>query len=218
MELSSLIDIEKRPSKKAENPTRVRINSKGSNKEQRHQKNTDDSKMIRDDSSKAKKISLSPKMKRRSKKRAVAKDIFQIEKAIQKKNLEANAVKSSVKSESNESNESKVKPTNEAISNKKPIKNRENKKSKHTRKRRDRSRSKRKPRNGRQIKVKSANVSEKDVEDIQKRIKMIRNKSSKEIKEDLRKSGIKVSGKSDRLLKDIYFYSKVCNLNIVHEK
>lgn len=215
MELSSLIDIEKRPSKKAENPTQVRINSKGSNKEQRHQKNTDDSKMIRDDSSKAKKISLSPKMKRRSKKRAVAKDIFQIEKAIQKKNLEANAVKSSVKSESNES---KVKPTNEAISNKKPIKNRENKKSKHTRKRRDRSRSKRKPRNGRQIKVKSANVSEKDVEDIQKRIKMIRNKSSKEIKEDLRKSGIKVSGKSDRLLKDIYFYSKVCNLNIVHEK
>ena len=71
---------------------------------------------------------------------------------------------------------------------------------------------------GRQVKVKPAKVSEDDLAIIKKRIKNIRDKSSKEIKEDLRKKGIQVSGKSDRLLKDIYFYSKVCNLNIVHEK
>ena len=37
-------------------------------------------------------------------------------------------------------------------------------------------------------------------------------------REELEKQGVKVSGKSDRLLKDIYLYSKVCNINITHEK
>ena len=36
-------------------------------------------------------------------------------------------------------------------------------------------------------------------------------------KKELEKQGVKVSGKSDRLLKDIYLYSKVCNINIKHE-
>ena len=39
-----------------------------------------------------------------------------------------------------------------------------------------------------------------------------------DIKKELERQGIKVSGKSNRLLKDIYLYSKVCNINIKHEK
>ena len=35
---------------------------------------------------------------------------------------------------------------------------------------------------------------------------------------ELEKRGIKVSGKSNRLLKDIYLYSKVSGINIQHEK
>ena len=46
----------------------------------------------------------------------------------------------------------------------------------------------------------------------------IRNTKNDEIKKELEKQGVKVSGKSDRLLKDIYLYSKVCNINITHEK
>ena len=45
----------------------------------------------------------------------------------------------------------------------------------------------------------------------------IRNTNKEEIKKELEKQGVKVSGKSDRLLKDIYLYSKVCNINITHE-
>ena len=41
---------------------------------------------------------------------------------------------------------------------------------------------------------------------------------AEEIKQELEKEGIKVSGKSKRLLKDIYLYSKVCGINIRHEK
>ena len=52
---------------------------------------------------------------------------------------------------------------------------------------------------------------------VEQKINSIRNKKSSEIKKELEKEGIKVSGKSNRLLKDIYFYSKVCNINIKHE-
>ena len=55
------------------------------------------------------------------------------------------------------------------------------------------------------------------VEQIERKIMSIRNKSSKDIRSELSKEGIQVSGKSNRLLKDIYFYSKVCNINIRHE-
>ena len=52
---------------------------------------------------------------------------------------------------------------------------------------------------------------------VEQKINSIRNKKSSVIKKELEKEGIKVSGKSNRLLKDIYFYSKVCNINIKHE-
>jgi hypothetical protein len=60
-------------------------------------------------------------------------------------------------------------------------------------------------------------VSEGDIKKVEQKINSIRNKKSSEIKKELEKEGIKVSGKSNRLLKDIYFYSKVCNINIKHE-
>ena len=49
------------------------------------------------------------------------------------------------------------------------------------------------------------------------KMRNIRNTNKEEIKKELEKQGVKVSGKSDRLLKDIYLYSKVCNINITHE-
>jgi len=49
-------------------------------------------------------------------------------------------------------------------------------------------------------------------------MKEIRSKKTDEIKQELEKQGVKVSGKSSRLLRDIYLYSQVCNINIQHEK
>ena len=57
-----------------------------------------------------------------------------------------------------------------------------------------------------------------DIETIKQKIQEIRNKKSKYIREHLKKQGVRVSGKSDRLLKDIYFYSTACNINIKHEQ
>ena len=50
-----------------------------------------------------------------------------------------------------------------------------------------------------------------------KKINEIRKTKTTEIKKELEKEGIKVSGKSNRLLKDIYLYSKLCGINIKHE-
>ena len=70
---------------------------------------------------------------------------------------------------------------------------------------------------GRNVKINHKHVSPDDMKRIENKILSIRNKTAKDIKEALEKDGIKVSGKSTRLLKDIYFYSKVCNINIRHE-
>jgi hypothetical protein len=61
-------------------------------------------------------------------------------------------------------------------------------------------------------------ISEKDIDRVQKHIEEIRSKKTGDIKSELEKEGIKVSGKSKRLLKDIYLYSKLCGINIQHEK
>ena len=61
-------------------------------------------------------------------------------------------------------------------------------------------------------------ISQKDINRVESKIKEIRSKKTDEIKKELHDSGIKVSGKSKRLLKDIYLYSKICNINIRHEK
>ena len=71
---------------------------------------------------------------------------------------------------------------------------------------------------GRNVKINQKKISPDDLKRIEDKILSIRNKKPKDIKEALEKDGIKVSGKSTRLLKDIYFYSKVCNINIQHEE
>ena len=70
----------------------------------------------------------------------------------------------------------------------------------------------------RRVNVKSGLLNESDVVAMEARLKDIRSKKTSVIKKELESQGIKVSGKSNRLLKDIYMYSRVCNINIVHEK
>lgn len=70
----------------------------------------------------------------------------------------------------------------------------------------------------RKVIIKNSTFSDKDFKDIQVKLKEIRNKKSNEIKKELEKKGVKVSGKSKRLLRDIYLYSKLSNINITHEK
>lgn len=70
----------------------------------------------------------------------------------------------------------------------------------------------------RRVSIKNSIFSDKDFKDIQVKLKEIRNKKSNEIKKELENKGVKVSGKSNRLLRDIYLYSKLSNLNITHEK
>ena len=69
----------------------------------------------------------------------------------------------------------------------------------------------------RKISIHNKKLDEKDIQNVSLKMRQIRNTKSDEIKKELEKQGVKVSGKSDRLLKDIYLYSKVCNINITHE-
>ena len=55
------------------------------------------------------------------------------------------------------------------------------------------------------------------MERLQKHIELVRSKKTNDIKKELESEGIKISGKSNRLLKDIYLYSKICRINIQHE-
>ena len=61
----------------------------------------------------------------------------------------------------------------------------------------------------RKISIHNKKLDEKDIQNVSQKIRQIRNTKSDEIKKELEKQGVKVSGKSDRLLKDIYLYSKV---------
>ena len=70
----------------------------------------------------------------------------------------------------------------------------------------------------RKISIKNKQMGEEDIKSVSQKMKQIRNTKKDEIKKELEKQGVKVSGKSDRLLKDIYLYSKVCNINIKHEQ
>lgn len=121
---------------------------------------------------------------------------------------------------------SKIKDINEIekqIEKQKGLKQKVNKKeskrlSKRSNKRKIRRSTKRNSRNVRKFSIKKhKKVSDNDMKRVEQKINSIRNKKSSEIKKELEKEGIKVSGKSNRLLKDIYFYSKVCNINIKHE-
>ena len=70
----------------------------------------------------------------------------------------------------------------------------------------------------RKISIQNKKIGEKDIQNVSQKMRQIRRTKTDEIKKELEKQGVKVSGKSDRLLKDIYLYSKVCNINITHEK
>jgi len=70
---------------------------------------------------------------------------------------------------------------------------------------------------GRRIRIRKKEAKAEDLKQIEQKINSIRNKKPRDIREALLKDGIQVSGKSNRLLQDIYFYSKVCNINIKHE-
>ena len=71
---------------------------------------------------------------------------------------------------------------------------------------------------GKRISVtKTRKLSNKDVQSIQSKLKEIKKKSAEDIKKELDKEGIQVSGKSPSILKDIYMYSKLCGINIKRE-
>ena len=65
--------------------------------------------------------------------------------------------------------------------------------------------------------TKTRKYSNKDVSMIQNKLKEIKGKSEKQIKEELEKQGVKLSGKSPTLMKDIYMYSQLCGINIKRE-
>ena len=73
-------------------------------------------------------------------------------------------------------------------------------------------------RKGKRISVtKTRKLTDKDVSSIQSTLKDIKQKSSTEIKQELDKQGIQVSGKSPSILKDIYMYSQLCGITIKRE-
>jgi hypothetical protein len=61
-------------------------------------------------------------------------------------------------------------------------------------------------------------ISDKDVQKIHKKIESIKNRDNASIKKELISNGIRVSGKSDTVLKDIYMYTKICDFKINFEK
>ena len=65
--------------------------------------------------------------------------------------------------------------------------------------------------------IKTGIFSKKEISDVETKIKEIRKKKTEDIKKELESRGVKVSGKSNRLLRDIYLYSKMSNINITHE-
>ena len=68
---------------------------------------------------------------------------------------------------------------------------------------------------GKKVSVtRSSRLSNKDVDNIQQKLKSIKSKKPADIKKELDKQGISVSGKSPSILKDIYLYSQLCGINI----
>ena len=65
--------------------------------------------------------------------------------------------------------------------------------------------------------TKTRKYSDKDVNTIQKKLQDIRKKTPQQIKQELDKQGIQLTGKSPEILKDIYMYSQLCGINIKRE-
>ena len=107
------------------------------------------------------------------------------------------------------------KPEVKGVDEKKPIEKKSFRSSKRSRRRSKRSKNKIK---GRKVSIKTGVFNKKEIDIVESKIKEIRKKKNEDIKKELKDKGIKVSGKSNRLLKDIYLYSKMCNVNIQYEK
>jgi len=67
------------------------------------------------------------------------------------------------------------------------------------------------------VSVKTGVFRDKDIKNVESKIKEIRKKKTEDIKKELESQGVRVSGKSNRLIRDIYLYSKISNINIKHE-
>ena len=67
------------------------------------------------------------------------------------------------------------------------------------------------------VSVKTGVFNQKDIKNVESKIKEIRKKKTEDIKKELESQGVRVSGKSNRLIRDIYLYSKISNINIKHE-
>ena len=65
---------------------------------------------------------------------------------------------------------------------------------------------------------KSKILTEEDIKRVEKKIQNIRKQKLSDMKKELEKRGVKTTGKSNRLLKDIYLYSKMSYINFQHEK
>ena len=73
--------------------------------------------------------------------------------------------------------------------------------------------------NSRQVKVSKPTVlTDEHIKRVEKKIQNIRKQKLSDMKKELEKRGVKTTGKSNRLLKDIYLYSKMSNINFKHEK
>ena len=71
---------------------------------------------------------------------------------------------------------------------------------------------------GKKVSVtKTRKYSDKEIVTIQQKLKEIKDKPSKQIKDELEQQGIKLSGKSPSIMKDIYMYSQLCGINIKRE-
>ena len=169
-----------------------------------------------------KKVNIQRK-KQKANKESTIRIIRQQDKSSKSKNKFTRKKPSKIKDINEIEKQIELKKSNQQVNNKKELKQKVNKKenkrlSKRSNKRNIRRSTKRNSRNVRKVSIKKhKKVSENDMKRVEQKINSIRNKKSSEIKKELEKEGIKVSGKSNRLLKDIYFYSKVCNINIKHE-
>lgn len=71
---------------------------------------------------------------------------------------------------------------------------------------------------GKRISVtKSRKYSNKEISKIQSKLNEIKKKSNQEIKKELEKQGVTISGKSPGIMKDVYMYSQLCGINIKRE-
>jgi len=165
-------------------------------------------------------INQKKKNKFTRKKPSKVKDINEIEENIKKQNEKREIVKEikkELKKQTPKKNPKKTPKQKQKKQNPKQTPKQKKKTPTNSKKNLKRS-NKKSNKNSKNVNIKQKKITEKEVLIIDKHIKSIRSKKTDDIKKELEKDGIKVSGKSKRLLKDIYLYSKICGINIKHEQ